>query len=107
MPEHDFSALYDKYPAIIAQMPEIFTSHQFILELAHQNQVAYIEALYSYRHHLRNGRPTPFMIVHARLARHLAVYPHLIEQISKNVPSRHIFGYGEMCTEWRKRAHGV
>ena len=103
MEEHDLSALYAQYPNIIAQMDEIFTSHQFILKLAHQNQVEYVEALYGYRHQPRNGKPTPFMFVHARLARHLATYPDLIEQINKNVPSKHIFGYGEMCTEWRKR----
>lgn len=45
MPEHDFSNIYAQYPDIIAQMPEAFTSHQFILELARQNQTIYIEAL--------------------------------------------------------------
>jgi len=45
MPEHDFSNIYAQYPDIIAQMPEAFTSHQFILELARQNQTINIEAL--------------------------------------------------------------
>ena len=49
VPVHDFSRLYDQYAATIAQMPHEFTSHEFILRLAQQNQVAYIEALYDYR----------------------------------------------------------
>ena len=46
MSKFDFSLLYDQYPAIISQMPSVFDSHQFILELARQNQAEYVEALY-------------------------------------------------------------
>jgi len=45
MSMHDFSKLYAQYPHIISQMDQHFTSHEFILELSRQNQVAYIEAL--------------------------------------------------------------
>jgi hypothetical protein len=102
MPEYNFSPLYDQYPHIIAKMPEVFTSHQFILELAHQNQVNYIEALYAYRNHLRDRRPAPFLVVHGILAQHLATFPHLITQTRKDAPSKHIFGYDETCAEWQK-----
>ena len=103
MPEHDFSALYAQYPAIIARMPETFTSHQFILALAHQHQDLYVEALYSYRHHrLQDSRPAPFMLVHRVLSQHLNAYPHLIEQVHQSVPSKDIFGQDELCAAWRK-----
>ena len=45
MTSHNFTAIYSHYPAIIAQMPSLFTSHQFILRLAQANQPLYIEAL--------------------------------------------------------------
>ena len=102
MPEHDFSALYEQYQTAIAQMPETFTSHQFILELARQNQTLYIEALYSYRLHVHRDAPAPFMMVHGILAQHLAAYPNLIEQIRKDAPSTDIFGQDNLCSEWRK-----
>ena len=102
MAEHDFDDLYSHYPAVIAQMPDTFTSHQFILELARQNQTEYIEALYSYRHHVHRGVPAPFMMVHGVLALHLLKYPDLIEQIAHVVPSTDIFGNPNECAEWRK-----
>ena len=102
MTEHDFGALYAQYPTTIVQMPETFTSHQFILELARQNQTLYIEALYSYRHHAHKDTAAPFMIVHGILAQHLAEYPSLLEQIRKNAPSSDIFGQENLCSEWRK-----
>ena len=43
MSAHDFDTLYAEYPDLIAQMPAVFTSHQFILRLAQQNQALYIE----------------------------------------------------------------
>lgn len=102
MPEHDFTPLYAQYPSIITQMPQEFTSHQFILALARQHQTLYVEALYSYRHHLHRGVPTPFLIVHGILAQRLAAYPQLIEQVQKLKISRDIFGQDNSCSEWRK-----
>jgi hypothetical protein len=102
MPGHDFSALYAQYPSTIARMRGTFTSHQFILELARQNQNLYIEALYSYRHHTHRNVSAPFMMVHGILAQHLAAYPNLIEQTHKSVPSKDIFGQDNACSEWRK-----
>jgi hypothetical protein len=80
MAEHDFSAMYAQYPKVIAAMPKTFTSHQFILELARQNQTLYIEALYSYRHHSHRDSPAPFLIVHGLLAQQLLEFPKLIIQ---------------------------
>jgi hypothetical protein len=105
MPEHDFSELYDQYPTAIERMPDTFTSHEFILELARHNQTAYIEALYSYRHHTHRGAPAPFMMVHGILAQRLAYFPDLIEQMRKDKPSKDIFNQESWCSEWRKIAN--
>ncbi len=102
MPDHDFSDLYARYPGVIASMPDEFTSHQFILELARLYQVPYIEALYAYRHHLRSNRPAPFMIVHGILAQHLADYLNLIVQVSQDATSTDIFGQESWCSLWRR-----
>jgi hypothetical protein len=102
MPKHDFSALFDQYPAIIAQMPQIFTSHQFILRLAQQHQVLYIEALCNYRNSMHGKKPAPFRAVHGILSRHLNAYSDLIARM-ENVPSTDIFGQAETCAQWKKR----
>ena len=102
MGKYDFSKLYEQYPALISQMEQNFTSHTFILELARQNQVAYIEALHAYRRNLRGGKPAPFMIVHGILARHLNSYPKLIKEVNPGVASRDIFGQDNAASLWRK-----
>jgi len=105
MSKYDFSNLYAQYPDIIAQMPGIFTSHQFIIELARQNQTLYIEALYSYRNHVHRGVQAPFLMVHGILAQHLLNYSGLIKQVRKDASSKNIFGQDDSCSEWRKNSH--
>ena len=102
MPKHDFSALYAQYPAVIAEMPETFDSHQFILALAKQNQVEYIQALYAYRDTLHVDKPAPFQFVHGRLAIMLKQFPELVELVKDDKPSPDIFGLPGECAEWRK-----
>ena len=98
MTQHDFTALYKHYPAIIKRLPATFGSHQFILALAHQHQKLYIEALYAYRHN-----PAPFQAVHTVLVRRLRSHPELISYTpGSNVPSTDIFGHASECAEWRK-----
>ncbi len=46
---HDYAQLDGQYSAVIALMPVVFTSHQFIQRLAQRNQVLYIDALVAYR----------------------------------------------------------
>jgi hypothetical protein len=97
MPQHDFSELYARYPDIIAQMPPVFTSHEFILELARQNQRLYVEALHSYR-----AGGEPFRVVHALLAAHLKELAHLLRMKAADVPSRNILGRMDTCAQWEK-----
>jgi len=101
MPSHDFTALFEKYPSIIRKMPTAFTSHQFILELARQEQRLYIEALYDNRDMRRSGKRAPFLIVHARLAQELGKFPHLIRKL-KTVNSKDIFGQPNSSVKWEK-----
>ena len=98
----DFSRLYAKYPAIIAQMPAVFDSHQFILELAHHNQIEYIKALYAYRGALHNETPAPFQVVHRILSARLNHFSELVKPVRAHKTSRDIFGNTNTCSEWRK-----
>lgn len=101
MAQHDFTALLNHYPTIIAQMQTSFTSHEFILCLAQQYQPLYVEALFSYRNTTYRGTPAPFMNVHRELSQGLRNYPHLIEYVG-DVPSKDIFGQPNHCAAWRK-----
>jgi hypothetical protein len=87
--------------ACLAQMPKIFTSHQFILRLAQQHQVPYIEALCSYRDSMHSGKPAPFRTVHQILARHLNAHPEVVKSMD-NVPSVNILGQASDCAQWKK-----
>ena len=98
---HDFSELYSQYPEIIARMPEKFTSHEFILELARLNQRLYIEALYSYRDKPHQGGDAPFMFVHRILAQHLSSLPEIVSHVGQG-PSKDIFGQPNDCARWQK-----
>lgn len=101
MADHDFTLLYDKYPGIIAQMPHEFTSHQFILRLARQEQKLYIEALYDYRDSLHKGEEAPFMKVHGILSQRLLDLPNLVARVGQ-VSSTDIFGQSNNCALWRR-----
>ena len=94
MSQHDFTALKNVYPHIIATMPDPFTSHQFILALAQRHQRLYIDALYAHRH--TDG---PFRDVHGTLAQLL----HGFATARGKVPSQNIFGKDGECEQWRKR----
>ena len=101
MNKHDFGALYEKYPHVIAQMPDTFDGHEFVLKLAHQNQVLYIEALYSYRDSPGPAAPAPFMPVHRILGRRLEAHPDLVRRLG-DVTSKNIFGEEKKCALWKK-----
>ncbi|MBN1400421.1 MAG: hypothetical protein JXA74_06270 [Anaerolineae bacterium] len=96
MTENAFDALFAEYPALIAEMPEVFTSHEFILALAQRHQRLYIEALYACRDAVR-----PFGAAHATLAMHLKKHPELV-RLGERVSSRSIFGQRTDCAQWIK-----
>jgi hypothetical protein len=58
MTKFEFTSLFARYPHLIAEMQRSFSSHEFILRLAQQNQADYIEALHAYRD------TNPFQVVH-------------------------------------------
>jgi len=96
MSQHDFAALAEQYPEIINQMPVFFTAHQFILELARQNQREYIEALYTYR------EGNPFQSVHQQLAALLNRFLQLVERHGDEQNSRDIWTNEQGCSRWRR-----
>lgn len=102
MTKHNFDELYKLYPAVIMQMPEVFTSHEFILTLAQQNQRLYIEALYSYKDNLHRGVDAPFLTVHRILSQHLSSLPEFVEKLGE-VPSKDIFRQSNDCAQWRRK----
>jgi hypothetical protein len=101
MSDYDLSSLYEQYPIIIAQMDEVFTSHEFTLRLAQQNQAAYVGALYHYRDTIQRGATVPFMVVHGILAKRLGTHSDLIAN-EGHVNSTNIFGEPDECSQWRK-----
>ena len=105
MPNYNFSSLLSQYPVIIQQMPEIFTSHEFILTLARQNQVEYVHALNAYCDCAHVTSPTPFQFVHRILATNLKKFPDLVALNQSVVPSKDIFGNTNGCSQWIKMSH--
>lgn len=97
MPHPAFEKLFTCYPDLIERMPSEFTTQQFILRLAHSEQLAYVEALFACR---EGGKP--FMRVHKKLADQLKNHGDLIVRIEdKYCPD--IFGHTQRCQKWKKR----
>lgn len=101
MPQHDFTQLYTYYPAVIDQMPNQFSSHEFILRLAQQHQALYVEALHSYRNTIHRGKAAPFQVVHSILATRLTLCTDRIKQLN-SINSQNIFGESVECAAWEK-----
>lgn len=101
MTQHDFNAIFEHYPELIAEMPDVFTSHQFILHLAQRHQSLYIEALYAYRNVPNPQHATPFKTVHGILAKQLNDSPNLVRYV-RHLSSTDIFKQDETCAEWQK-----
>lgn len=97
MSQHDFTELKEQYPEIIKQMPQEFTSHQFILELAQQNQGLYIDALNAYRNNV-----APFQAVHGVLSRSLHEFDDLVEDLGE-IMSEDIWRHSNSSHKWQKK----
>ena len=93
---HNFAALKLQYPAVISQMNPVFNAHEFILELARQNQTLYVDALYSYK----GGNP--FQTVHYLLANFLNDFDKLVERHGDDPDSPDIWTKHKGCSRWRK-----
>jgi hypothetical protein len=93
---HDYSQLDADYPMVIALMPPVFTSHEFILRLGQRNQPAYIAALNAYA-----GGAAPFRTLHAELSRRLYGHGQLVRYLGE-VPSKDIFGDAARCAQWER-----
>lgn len=81
---------------VIKEMPDKFSSHEFILAFAQKHQALYIDLLYSYR------EKDPFEIAHGRLAKHLNDFGDQIVYDGE-VLSADIFGRSNKCASWRKK----
>ncbi len=101
MAEHNFRPILVHYPALIEDMSNTFTSHQFIIKLARRYQTLYVRALYAYRRLPTPENPTPFQIVHGILAKHLNAYPNLVTHRG-DVESEDIFTNENTCAQWQK-----
>jgi len=101
MTQHDFTTVFSHYPELISEMPNLFTSHQFILHFAQRYQALYIESLYDYRDIPNPQHATPFKIVHGFLAKHLKAYSHLVTNVGE-VESTDIFTQENRCAQWQK-----
>ena len=98
MSQHDFAALENVYQQVMDEMPDEFTSHDFILALAWRHQRLYIDALYTYRTTL-SPDDSPFQVVHGQLAERLYKFADYVDRVS----STDIFGTPGRCARWRKR----
>jgi len=101
MGKFDFSVFYPKYPDLIESMPDEFSSHRFILKLAQENQVEYVNALYAYRYSESGDEGKPFQVVHGLLAKGLRQFPDMVEYV-KEISNIDIFGQSNSAAWWLK-----
>lgn len=96
MSANEFESLESVYEQVIAQMPNRFDSHEFIIKLAQEHQQLYVKAL---AEHVESEKP--FQIVHSQIAMRLLKYPNLIARVGEHI-SRDIFLRENIATLWQK-----
>ncbi|MGD1104890.1 MAG: hypothetical protein ABSA59_22825 [Terriglobia bacterium] len=98
-----FAKLVKEISHAIDRMGTDFDTHELILELARENQPAYIRAL---NESVESGSAAPFKVVHAAIGRSLKRHSHEfgIQEIEtgKNHSSPDIFGESCSCSKWKK-----
>lgn len=106
MAKPNLKELFSKYPEIIEEMKDVFTSHEFILKLASKYQVLYIDALHKYA--FKEGDTisnAPFKDLHGKLATELLNYPKYIQKKPIKITSKNIFRNSGKSAEWRKNQY--
>lgn len=78
-------------------MPNPFTTHKFILELARTNQKEYIEALYACK-----DSDAPFRDLHNEISQRLKSHDGLVEHLGFADVSTNIWGGENRCAKWKK-----
>ncbi|MBZ0299926.1 MAG: hypothetical protein K8J31_09305 [Anaerolineae bacterium] len=89
--------LEQHYPEVIQRMGKRFNSHEFIRELAYQQQALYVQALAHYAHN-----KAPFQVVHGLLAKALHKFDHLVDYIGVET-STDIFGHSNEAAVWGRK----
>ena len=95
----DLSSLYVEYDPVLDEMPDVFSSHEFINRLMHKNQRAFVEALYEYRE-----GDEPFRKLHAQLSQKLHDHEGTVAVTyvgHRNSPT--VFGEMQGCAFWQKQ----
>jgi hypothetical protein len=96
--EPTLDALEDVFHEVVAAMPkDEFDSHEFILQLAHDHQRLYVQALAAYA-----DTDRPFQIVHGEIARRLGRHKDLVSQREGKTISMDIFGQDNTAAVWQK-----
>lgn len=88
-------ALETVFPSVVETMKNDFDSHDFILNLAHQHQQRYVQALVTFA-----DMEYPFMAVHGEIARRLSESGLVKKVGTRN--SQDIFKQVNSATLWQK-----
>ncbi len=88
-------ALGAVYSSVLETMPAEFDSHNFFLNLAHQQQKLYVKALVTFA-----DMDYPFMAVHGEIARRLSECGLVKKAGTRN--SEDIFKQVNSATVWKK-----
>lgn len=95
----DLDQLESFFEEVIHKMKPRFTSHEFLLRLAHEHQKEYVRALNLY---LENNKP--FKELHHELFKRLKKWEGQVLMVQQTVyPSRNLFGIPSCVTLWRKK----
>lgn len=90
--------LSQHFEEVVRAMDTRFTTHEFILRLAHDHQVEYVAGLAAY-----SAGGNPFRDLHHALVRRLKTLEgRLVTLRKENYPSRDIFGTPSHSGLWRK-----